>query len=243
MNRFNSLGFPGADLDRGNDYYLLRLKQPMQFLSSAPLGEGFLEAPWVLSQQVDINDPLPTPLELLRRCGQRRGIPPGQDFVGLLTAVEHEDLQVVTCAENGVTVTTLATVGVVHGSSPRQDQLLDFGSASEGPDPSMQTPGTINTVTLIDGHLSPGALVRASTLATEAKTLALVEAGLHTREGYISTGTATDATVVGHTRRGRRFEYAGMATLVGWLLGHATYGAVKQGLAAFQERRLRESAT
>jgi adenosylcobinamide amidohydrolase len=83
-------------------------------------------------------------------------------------------------------------------------------------------------------------MVRASTLATEAKTLALVEAGLHTREGYISTGTATDATVLGHTRRGRRFEYAGMATLVGWLLGHATYEAVKQGLEAFQSRR-RES--
>jgi adenosylcobinamide amidohydrolase len=240
MSRFHTLGFPGADLDRGSDYYLLRLKHPMQFLSSAPLGEGFLEVQWVLSQQVDISDPLPTPLELLRWWGQRRGIPPGQDFVGLLTAVEHEDIQVVTCTENGATVTTLATVGAVHGSSPRQDQLLDFDVPAEGSDPSMPTAGTINTVSLVDAYLSPGAMVRASTLATEAKTLALVEAGLHTREGYISTGTATDATVLGHTRRGRRFEYAGMATLVGWLLGHATYEAVKQGLEAFQSRR-RES--
>ena len=237
MNPFQPLDFPRAELDRGNDYYLLRLERPVQFLSSAPLGEGFLESRWVLSQQVDISDPLPTPLELLRQWGRCRGIPPEEEFIGLLTAVDHADLQVCTSQEAGVTVTTLATVGAIHGSSPRERGMLDYGSLPEESGPSTHIPGTINTVTLLDAHLSPGALVRASTLATEAKSLALMEAGLRTRQGHISTGTATDATVVGHTGEGRRFEYAGSATLAGWLVGDATYRAVKQGLAAFQRRR------
>ena len=135
MNLFQPLDFPRTELDRGNDYYLVRLDRPMQFLSSAPLGEGFLESRWVLSQQVDINDPLPTPLELLQQWARRRNIPPEEEFIGLLTAVEHDDLQVCTSREKGVTVTTLATVGAVHGSSPRQRGMLDYGSPRKSPIP------------------------------------------------------------------------------------------------------------
>jgi adenosylcobinamide amidohydrolase len=89
----------------------------------------------------------------------------------------------------------------------------------------------------VDADLTPGALVRASTMAAEAKTLAMVEAGLKTREGYVATGTATDVTVVGHSGRGRRFKYAGSATLVGWMVGQTAYHTVRQGLAAYDERK------
>ena len=234
------LDFPGATLQLGDDYYLVRLEHAAQFLSSAPLGEGLVRASWILSGQVSRQACLPDPGSYLRQLAAQLGVPDRPDgigVVGLLTAVAHRDLQVSSQAESGVTVTSLATVGVDHGSSPRDKDAGSHGEpATPEAEPAIQ-PGTINLVTLVDADLSTGALVRASTLATEAKTLAMVEAGLKTRQGHIATGTATDATVVGHSGRGRYFKYAGSATLVGWLVGQAVYRSVTQGLAAYNSRK------
>ena len=239
------MDFPGATLQRGDDYYLVRLERPAQFLSSAPLGEGLVTADWLLSGQVSPQACLPDPESYLRRLAAQVGIPDRPDgigVVGLLTAVDHRDLQVTSLAESGVAVTILATVGVDHGSSPRDEDVgshVEPGTPEAEPiiQPGIINPGTINLVTLVDADLSHGALVRASTLATEAKTLAMVEAGLRTRQGHIATGTATDATVVGYSGRGSHFKYAGSATLVGWLVGQAVYQSVTQGLAAYNSRK------
>ena len=234
------MDFPGATLQRGDDYYLVRLEHAAEFLSSAPLGEGLVRAGWILSGQVSPQACLPDPGSYLRQLAAQLGVPDRPDgigVVGLLTAVAHRDLQVSSLAESGVTVTSLATVGVDHGSSPRDKDVGSHGEpATPEAEPAIQ-PGTINLVTLVDADLSTGALVRASTLATEAKTLAMVEAGLNTRQGHIATGTATDATVVGHSGRGRHFKYAGSATLVGRLVGQAVYQSVTQGLAAYNSRK------
>ena len=246
------LDFPGATIEKGDGYYLVRLEHIAQFLSSAPLGEGLLTADLILSGQVSPRACLTDPLSYLRELAAQLGVPDRPDgigVIGLLTAVDHRDLQVTSLAESGVTVTTLATVGVDHGSSPRDK---DVGGHAEPAiakaDPLTRpgainlgtiNPGTINLVTLVDASLSTGALVRASTLATEAKTLALAEAGLRTRQGHIATGTATDATVVGHSGRGSQFAYAGSATLLGWLVGQTVYQSVTRGLAAYNSRKRR----
>ncbi|PKB84167.1 MAG: hypothetical protein BZY88_00750 [SAR202 cluster bacterium Io17-Chloro-G9] len=236
------LKYPGATLQRGDDYYLMRLKHPAQFLSSAPLGEGLLTAGWVLSGQVSPRAWLPDPEAYLRRLASSLGVldhPDEVGMVGLLTAVDHRDLQVSNLVESGVTITTLATVGVDHGSSPRDKDVGGHSEPATAEAVQAIQPGTINLVALIDADLSAGALVRASTVATEAKTLAMVEAGLKTRQGHIATGTATDATVVGHSGRGMRFDYAGSATLVGWLVGQSVYQCVTRGLAAYNSRKQR----
>ena len=232
-----SLTLPGATLVWGDDHYVLHLERSFQFLSSAALGEGLLKASWVFSQQVDAATDLDDAQAYLRYRARLLGIPAGEPCVGLLTAVSHQDLQVLTAAEAQVTVATIATVGVDHGTSPRQRQVISYGDTQHGEAATRQGAGTINTVTLVGADLTPGALVRASTIATEAKTLALVEAGKRTREGYIPTGTVTDVSVVGHSGRGHQFEYAGAATLVGWLVGHTTYLCVKRGLAAYNKRK------
>ena len=244
------LDFPGGALQRGDDYYLVRLEHPAQFLSSAPLGEGLVKAGWVLSGQVSPQACVPDPGSYLRRLAAQLGVtdrPDGIGVIGLLTAVDHRDLQVASLVESGVTVTSLATVGVDHGSSPRDKDVGSHGEPAtpdaepliqpESSNPGTINPGTINLVILVDADMTGGALVRASTLATEAKTLAMVEAGLRTRQGHIATGTATDATVVGHSGRGSHFEYAGSATLVGWLIGQVVYRSVTQGLAAYNSRK------
>ena len=241
------MDFPGATIQRGDRYYLVRLEHPAQFLSSAPLGEGLVTADWVLSGQVSPQACLPDPVSHLRELAAQLGIPDrpeGIEVIGLLTAVDHRDLQVTSLAESGVTVTALATVGVDHGSSARDKDVgghAEPAIAKTEPlvRPGAINPGTINLLTLVDAALSTGALVRVSTLATEAKTLALVEAGLRTRQGHIATGTATDATVVGHSGRGSQFEYAGSATLLGWLVGQTVCQSVTRGLAAYNSRKRR----
>jgi iron complex transport system ATP-binding protein len=241
LNSVSRLEFPGAALDWGNDYYLVRLEQATEFLSSAPLGEGFVEARWILSQQVKADAALQDPDLCLRQKAQQRGILQGDAFIGLLTSVSHRHLQVCSLAESGVRVTALATAGVEHGSSPLEKRISVYGESPKLPLEPAPRLGTINLVTLVAADLTPGALVRASTISTEAKTLALLEAGLKTREGFITTGTPTDVTVVGHSGRGSRFRYAGSATLVGWLVGQASYRCVKQGLAAYNEQKRQQN--
>ena len=234
----NRMDLPGAALEWGTEHYTLALGEPYQFLSSAPVGEGLVEARWVVSQQVNADAPLLDPELCLSEAARLRGIPQGEWFVGLLTAVSHQDLQIYSVSESGVTVTALVTAGVDHGSSPLEKRVSSHGEPTQMPVGPISIPGTINIVTLVNADLTPGALVRASTVATEAKTLALVEAGLKTRQGHVTTGTPTDVTVVGHSGRGNHFKYAGSATLVGWLVGHAAHQCVRKGLAAYNRRKL-----
>ena len=246
------MSFPGASLDWADGYYLLRFLEPLHFLSSAVLGDGFVEARWLLSLEVNKDACISAPKEyLLHRAGQL-GLPEGEPIIGLLTAVRHRDLQIYTVSESEVVVTVLATVGVSHGSGPHQKHVSSYGTPSKGDSLSplemdgemngemdgrygAQVPGTINLVVLVDAALTPGAQVRASTIATEAKSLALMEGGVKTRDGSISTGTPTDVTVVGHTGKGVQFEYSGSATLVGWMISHASYHAVRRGLELFNK--------
>ncbi len=251
------LGIRGASLCRGGHHYVLRLADPYSLLSSAPLGEGFLESRWVLSLEVTPDADISCPQEYLLDRAEGFGVPPDEPFIGLLTAVRHWDLQLCVRSEGGVTVATLATAGVSNASSPRQRDIPLHPAAAPIPPPSADgtsagtvvsvTPGTINLVTLIDADLSPGALVRASTMVTEAKTLALVEAGVITRNGSVATGTSTDVTVVGHSGQGVRFDYAGSPTLAGWLVAATAHEAVSRGIAAYIKRKQadkqRETAT
>ena len=100
--RLENLEFPGASLDWGADYYLLSFDRPLRFLSSAPLGEGYLDASWVLSLQVPGDACFPEPEEYLIQQARSKGIPVSEGCIGLLTAVYHQDLQVYTVREQGV---------------------------------------------------------------------------------------------------------------------------------------------
>ena len=230
------LGIRGASLCRGGHHYVLRLDAPYEFLSSAPLGEGFLDSRWVLSLEVTPDADIALPQEYLLERAETFGVPSGEPLIGLLTAVRHWDLQVCVRSEGGVTVATLATAGVSNASGPKQRDVPPAGETPAGT-AAAASPGTINLVTLIDADLSPGALVRASTMATEAKTLALAEAGVVTRNGSAATGTSTDVTVVGRSGQGVHFDYAGSPTLAGWLVAATAHEAVSRGIAAYIKRK------
>ena len=229
---FRPLGIRGASLERGERHYALRLDSAYRFLSSAPLGGGVLESRWVLSLEVTPDAWIPCPETYLRDRAAGFGIPADGPFIGLLTAVRHGDLQVRVCSEGGVTAAVLVTAGVSNASGPRQKDVVSQGCAP--------APGTINVVALLDADLSPGALARASTMIAEAKTLALMEAGVRTANGSPATGTSTDASAVGCSGRGVHFDYAGSPTLAGWLAAATAHEAVSRGIAAYKIRKDRE---
>jgi adenosylcobinamide amidohydrolase len=87
-------------------------------------------------------------------------------------------------------------------------------------------PGTINVVLLVDGALTPAAMVNAVITATEAKTMTLRAWDVKTPEGDAASGTSTDTVVVACTGRGEELCYAGPATPVGWLAARSVRAAM-----------------
>ena len=92
-------------------------------------------------------------------------------------------------------------------------------------------PSTINTIVVVDADPEPGALVNLAITVTEAKALALAEAGVRAPDGGIVTGTSTDAVVIAATGRGPRCRFGGPVSEVGWLAARAAKSALDAGVA------------
>jgi len=89
--------------------------------------------------------------------------------------------------------------------------------------------GTINMIVLVDGKLSPGAMVNAVITATEVKVRAFGESGIKLSDGKNVTGTTTDAIAVACTGRGEEMAYAGTATTPGYLIGNTVFESILEG--------------
>ena len=92
------------------------------------------------------------------------------------------------------------------------------------------------TIAGVDVHIDRDAVVvrAASALTTlsvtEAKTMALAEAGVRTREGDLATGTSSDAVVVAATGRGEQHQFGGPVSELGWAAARATRRALTAGI-------------
>jgi adenosylcobinamide hydrolase len=154
---------------------LWRFDRSFTVASTAAAGGGIGRRRWIVNAQVPSGytrrDPERHLLELARDLGV------DGEGVGMLTAadVTHP----ARTEDGGVSVEI--TVGVTHPT---------WAAAPEGPDSSVEIPGTINVVAFVPQPLSPAALLNALCTATEAKSQALLLAGI---EG---TGTASDAVTI-----------------------------------------------
>ncbi len=205
-------------------------------LSSAVVGGGFGRTKAIVNMHVDD-----------QYCGERpeddlaafaAGLGVTKPFVGLMTAAYTEHAQVAVESLGGLTVAAVVSVGLSNttcaGVTPPIGMEPDPPATAEAPPAptelpapgAPQQPGTINVVLLIDGALSPSAMVNAVITATEAKTMTLTEWRVQTPDGDPASGTSTDTVVVACTGRGDVLRYAGPATTAGWLVARVVREAI-----------------
>jgi len=173
------------------------------------------------------------PARYMKRITSKAGIETEKAAI-LNTAANMNNAAIERAGFNGLEVVAVCTAGVGSNAGragdPASYQQTARGIESLGA-PAPQA-GTIITMLFINQELTPGALVIASTVATEAKSALLHELTTPSRySGGIATGTGTDqigiaslsGTEVCHSDANKHCK-------LGELIGSAVRGALKQAL-------------
>jgi len=179
--------------------------------ASSVVGGGIGERRWWLNTTVDREYHHPDPARHVREIAA--GTPLRGEGVGMLTAV---DVTAFCRAEDGGAL-VVATVGLglpVWAAAAQRD--------AAGTPPA---PGTINLLVVVPHPLSDAALVNAVVTATEAKTQALLRAGVD------GSGTSSDAICVACPASGEPDPYGGPRSTWGSRLARAVHAAVAEGTA------------
>jgi adenosylcobinamide amidohydrolase len=144
-----------------------------------------------------------------------------------MTGVALDKAAVVVREHDGLVVAAIVTVGLGNTSAAGRDPT--GGWFAQTPQP-----GTINTIVLTSAPLTAAGAVNAAMTATEAKTLALIDRGIRTRDGELASGTSSDAIVIAAPAMSSvtapPLRYAGTATTFGWLIGLAVREAIASRL-------------
>ncbi|MES2951804.1 MAG: adenosylcobinamide amidohydrolase [Pseudomonadota bacterium] len=215
---FTHAHIPGITIHQRPEAIHIQSSELLTTLSSSFFGGGFRRVRHILNANVSKDYSSNTPGADLRAIATRCGV---QDpFVGLLTAVPLRKARLVCSEAGGIRVGVLTTAGVGNATS-----------AGVSP-PYISTPGTINTIVLLDAKLTRAAMLNAIITVTEAKTAVLHEMDIRTPDGLPATGTSTDTVTIAMTGCGPSQPYAGPATVLGWLIAKTVRQAVRESLLA-----------
>lgn len=212
-------------------FLVARLPGAHDVLSWAVVGGGRRRAETVAWHQVFNRElgPDTDPRALLRERLRAAGIPAA---VGLLTSASLEAYTDVAREREGASARCVATVGL--GNALRAGDPPGIGSTIA----AAARVGTINLLVRVSTPLAEEALAETLALAAEARTLAVLEAGVRSlRSGLPATGTGTDCVVVAAPAAGPGAEplgYAGKHTAVGHLVGAVVEEAVRTGIEAWR---------
>ncbi|WP_371366872.1 adenosylcobinamide amidohydrolase [Sporomusa rhizae] len=166
--------------------------------------------------------------EHMKLITEEIGLDPAKT-AGMGTAASMENVAIHTQTYENLTVTAIVTGGVEVNGGRVGDPADYFQPIDKS---SIEKPGTINIILVIDADLPPGILNRAMVTCTEAKTAALQElmAGSNYSTG-LATGSGTDQTIViANPASPLYFESAGKHSKLGELIGRAVLPAVKEAL-------------
>ncbi|HEV8439847.1 MAG TPA: adenosylcobinamide amidohydrolase [Methylomirabilota bacterium] len=194
---------------------------PLRVLSSAVLHGGLGEARAIVNLRVPRNHPCDDPPAMLGDFARRRRLP--QPYVGLLTGARTELAATAVATAHGICALAVTTVGLSNRFASGRDPM------------AVCAPSTINTIVVVDADPSPAALVNAVITITEAKVLALHQAGIRGPDGGAVSGTSTDAVVIAATGRGRRTPFGGPASELGWTIASAVSRALTEGIRGWRE--------
>ncbi|GLK77795.1 adenosylcobinamide amidohydrolase [Methylopila jiangsuensis] len=190
---------------------------PQSFLSWAPARPGFqtgTRVAWLEVRNADL-PPEVDPLALLAARLQAEGL---SEAVAMMTSRDIACWRRAAVRFGAVTADCVATVGLGNA--------VHVGRAAGG---RASGYGTINLLAAVSAPLSPAARIEALSIASEARTAAVMEAGWRLPTG-LATGTGTDCVVVAAPDRPEGEEsFAGLHTEVGQALGAAVHAAVLKG--------------
>lgn len=198
-------------------------------LSSAPRGGGLTRSRFILNHQVAANPRggiqgrksvrWGDPARDLGKLALRLGVE--SQCVGLMTAVPVRRLVAIREARGGLWVEGFLTVGVTNAVRAGEPILRSR---------PCESPGTINLILVTNARLTAAAMVGAVQVATEAKTGALLEAGVPSASGRgRATGTGTDVVVLA-CGRGPLLRYSGTHTEIGAMMARIVLRGVAKGL-------------
>jgi adenosylcobinamide amidohydrolase len=198
---------------------------PQNVLSWSLTKPGFVAAAKVAWLQVNDADlPLDVdPAAMLTARMEENGC---GDAVPMMTSRDVSRYEVKTAGSGSVTASCLATVGLSNAARIGSDPDDHAGA------------GTINLLAHVDRRLSVAGMLEALTIATEARTAAVMELGLDRGDGIV-TGTGTDCIAIAAPLGEPEENFAGLHTHIGAAIGRCVYEAVAAGGGAWMaERRL-----
>lgn len=200
-----TLDHPWLELDLGT---------PQRVLSWSLTNPGFVTAEKILWREVR-NADLPQDLDVLEWYRAELAARGDADAVAMLTSRTLDTYEVAEAEVEGIRAFCVATVGL--SNAERIGHRLDRSDHDWG---------TINVALHLDLGLTEAALLETLSMVTQARTAAVIDAGLDLPDGR-ATGTGTDciavAAPVGPT------PYAGLHTAQGEAAGRAVYEAVRRG--------------
>lgn len=188
---------------------------PMQVLSWSVNRPGFVQARDILWRHVH-NADLPRDMDIEAWVARVMADGPAPKAVLMLTSRTISTYQTRTVRVGQAEAQAVATVGLSNGE--RVGRRVDY---------SARDWGTINVAVRLNAALTQPALLEAMSIAVQARTAAVIDAGVVLISGDIATGTGTDCIAVAAPMGDT--PYAGLHTEIGEAIGRAVFDAVSAG--------------
>lgn len=196
---------------------IVAFTQPQRILSWSVLRPGLEVArrvAWLELRNADL-PPDVDPVEIVLQRISAAGL---DGAVTLVTSRDIRRHQFAHIGMEGAHARCLTTVGLSNSER--------VGTRLHQPPPFA---GTINTLVHIGQPLTDGALIEAVSIATEARTAAVMDSGVR-RSGVAVTGTGTDCIAVAAPLGADAAQYVGKHTAIGEAIGAAVYRATADGI-------------
>ncbi|WP_417781944.1 adenosylcobinamide amidohydrolase [Terasakiella pusilla] len=148
--------------------------------------------------------------------------------LGLMTSRHIEHHHFAERTQGFVKAQCLITLGLSNGAH------IGFPDHEK----SFEKVGTINSLCAVNVPLSDGAMIEASSIATQARTAALMDYNqTHLPQEQAITGTGTDCIVIACPKEASNTMFAGLHTNVGKALGEAVYTASLEACAVWHKTK------
>jgi adenosylcobinamide amidohydrolase len=202
-------------------FLLATFPVPHRVLSWSMLRPGFHTAHRVAWLEIHNRD-LPHDVDAGQLIRDRVGAAGLDDAVVFVTSRDIHRHHLERVAVETERATCLTTVGLSNSER--------VGVRLHQPPP---VAGTINTLVQVSRPLSEAALIEAVSIATEARTAAVLDSG-ERRQGVAVTGTGTDCIAIAAPLGDDAAVFAGKHTAIGECIGAAVYKATTEGIRAWR---------